>query len=116
VAARPRLAGPAGAADFWVSRAERGDDGRYHINQVEGPDEQNWPVDDSVYTNATAKLTLELAARAARLLGLAAPAAGVRSPAAWWCWSPNRSAGCRPCVSSSAPTPASRSSRPTSCC
>jgi trehalose/maltose hydrolase-like predicted phosphorylase len=63
-----------GAAEFWASRAERGADGRYHINQVEGPDEQNWPVDDSVYTNATAKLTLELAGRAARLLGLAVPA------------------------------------------
>jgi trehalose/maltose hydrolase-like predicted phosphorylase len=37
-----------GAADFWASRAERGADGRWHINQVEGPDEQNWPVDDSV--------------------------------------------------------------------
>ena len=64
----------AGAADFWASRAERGADGRWHINQVEGPDEENWPVDDSVYTNATAKLTLELAARAARLLGMAVPA------------------------------------------
>ena len=63
-----------GAADFWASRAERGGDGSYHINQVEGPDEQNWPVDDSAYTNATAKLTLELATRAARLLGLAVPA------------------------------------------
>jgi trehalose/maltose hydrolase-like predicted phosphorylase len=63
-----------GAADFWASRAERGADGRYHINQVEGPDEQNWPVDDSVYTNATAKTTLELAARAARLLGQPVPA------------------------------------------
>ena len=59
-----------GAAVFWASRAERGTDGRYHINQVEGPDEQNWPVDDPVYTNATARLTLELATRAARLLGL----------------------------------------------
>ena len=64
----------AGAAGFWASRAERGADGRWHINQVEGPDEQNWPVDDSVYTNATARVTLELAARAARLLGLAVPA------------------------------------------
>jgi trehalose/maltose hydrolase-like predicted phosphorylase len=63
-----------GAAEFWASRAERGADGGYHINQVEGPDEQNWPVDDSVYTNATAKLTLELAARAGRLLGLRVPA------------------------------------------
>ena len=63
-----------GAADFWASRAERGDDGSYHINQVEGPDEQNWPVDDSVYTNATAKTTLELAARAAGRPGRPVPA------------------------------------------
>jgi trehalose/maltose hydrolase-like predicted phosphorylase len=106
----------AGAADFWASRAERGDDGSYHVNQVEGPDEQNWPVDDSAYTNATAKLTLELAGRAARLLGLAPRPAGARSPAAWWCWSPSRSTGCRRCGRSSGPTPASRSSRPTWCC
>jgi trehalose/maltose hydrolase-like predicted phosphorylase len=63
-----------GAADFWASRAEPGADGRLHITQVEGPDEQNWPVDDSVYTNATAASTLRIATRAARLLGTSAPA------------------------------------------
>ena len=58
-----------GAADFWASRAEPGADGRLHITQVEGPDEQNWPVDDSVYVNATAVTTLRIAARAAALTG-----------------------------------------------
>jgi hypothetical protein len=105
-----------GAADFWASRAERGDDGRYHINQVEGPDEQNWPVDDSVYTNATAKLTLELAGRAAGCWGCRPRPAGARSPAAWSSWGRRRWTGCRRCGRSSAPTPASRSSRPTWCC
>ena len=62
-----------GAADFWASRAERGADGRFHITQVEGPDEQNWPVDDSVYVNATAASTLRIAARAAQIVGEPAP-------------------------------------------
>ena len=43
-----------GAADFWASRAQPGPDGRLHITQTEGPDEQNWPVDDSAYVNGTA--------------------------------------------------------------
>ncbi|MDX6323904.1 MAG: hypothetical protein QOK15_258, partial [Nocardioidaceae bacterium] len=63
-----------GAADFWASRAERGADGRLHITQVEGPDEENWPVDDSAYTNATAARVLRLAVRAAHLVGASAPA------------------------------------------
>lgn len=63
-----------GAAAFWASRASLGSDGRYHIRQVEGPDEENWPVDDEVYTNATAALTLRIAAEAARRLGRTPPA------------------------------------------
>jgi trehalose/maltose hydrolase-like predicted phosphorylase len=58
-----------GAADFWASRAEPGSDGRFHISNVEGPDEQNWPVDDSVYVNSTAASTLRIAARAAQIVG-----------------------------------------------
>ncbi len=58
-----------GAARFWASRAEPGRSGTFHITQVEGPDEQNWPVDDEIYTNATARLTLKLAARTARVVG-----------------------------------------------
>ena len=57
----------AGVADFWASRAVDG-----HITNVEGPDEQNWPVDDSVYTNATAATALRLAIRTAQLTGNAA--------------------------------------------
>jgi trehalose/maltose hydrolase-like predicted phosphorylase len=63
-----------GAADFWASRAEPGADGRLHITGVEGPDEQNWPVDDSAYTNATAASTLRIATRAAQLVGARPPA------------------------------------------
>jgi trehalose/maltose hydrolase-like predicted phosphorylase len=61
-----------GAAAFWASRAERTGD-RYEISRIEGPDEENWPVDDEVYTNATAATTLRLASRAAEVLGRAAP-------------------------------------------
>lgn len=56
-----------GAADFWAARAEPGADGRLHITATEGPDEQNWPVDDSSYVNATAATTLRIATRAAQL-------------------------------------------------
>jgi trehalose/maltose hydrolase-like predicted phosphorylase len=63
-----------GAADFWASRAQRGADGRFHITEVEGPDEQNWPVDDSVYVNATAASVLRIAVHAAAILGQPAPA------------------------------------------
>ena len=63
-----------GAADFWASRAEPGSDGRLHITQVEGPDEENWPIDDSVYTNGAAVTVLRLAVRAAHLVGASAPA------------------------------------------
>ncbi|WP_395695404.1 discoidin domain-containing protein [Nocardioides sp.] len=62
-----------GAAEFWASRAEQ-DGSSYHITGVEGPDEENWPVDDEVYTNATAATTLRLATRAAGVLGRSAPA------------------------------------------
>ncbi|WP_395656462.1 glycosyl hydrolase family 65 protein [Nocardioides sp.] len=61
-----------GAAQFWASRAEQGPGG-YHITDVEGPDEENWPVDDEVYTNATAATTLRLAGKAAAVLGEATP-------------------------------------------
>jgi trehalose/maltose hydrolase-like predicted phosphorylase len=60
-----------GAADFWASRAQPGPDGRLHITNTEGPDEQNWPVDDSSYVNGTAVMTLRIAARVAALVGAA---------------------------------------------
>ncbi len=63
-----------GAANFWASRAEENGDGSYSINDIEGPDEHNWPVDDSVYTNHGAATALRLATRAAGLVGASAPA------------------------------------------
>ncbi|MCB0894861.1 MAG: discoidin domain-containing protein [Nocardioides sp.] len=67
-----------GAAEFWASRAEPDGD-RFHITDVEGPDEENWPVDDEVYTNATAATTLRLATRAAQVLGETAPGEWARA-------------------------------------
>ncbi len=63
-----------GAAQFWAGRAEPNGDGTYSITDIEGPDEHNWPVDDSVYTNVGAATTLRIASRAARLIGAEAPA------------------------------------------
>jgi hypothetical protein len=45
------------------------DDGGYAINQVEGPDEHHWPVDNEVYTNVGAITTMRLATRVAQMLG-----------------------------------------------
>jgi trehalose/maltose hydrolase-like predicted phosphorylase len=63
-----------GAATFWASKATRGADGRYHINHVTGPDEENPDVNDEVYTLVAAKTTLQNAVKAARALGKSAPA------------------------------------------
>jgi trehalose/maltose hydrolase-like predicted phosphorylase len=62
------------AADFWASRATLGGDGKYHINGVTGPDEENPNVNDEVYTNVGAMRTLQDAVEAANVLGIAAPA------------------------------------------
>ncbi len=48
-----------GAAAFWASRATLGSDGKYHINGVTGPDEENPNVNDEVYTNVGAMRTLQ---------------------------------------------------------
>ncbi|HEX9374324.1 MAG TPA: glycosyl hydrolase family 65 protein [Roseiflexaceae bacterium] len=45
-------------ARFWASRAVLGDDGRYHIRKVIGPDEYHESVDDNAYTNVMAQWTL----------------------------------------------------------
>lgn len=58
-------------ADYWVSRATLTND-RYEILQVVPPDENAELVDNSVYTNAIAKMNLEIALRAAKLTGQAA--------------------------------------------
>lgn len=41
-------------ARFWASRAERGEEGAYHIRRVIGPDEYHETVDDNAYTNVLA--------------------------------------------------------------
>ena len=105
-----------GAADFWASRAQPGPDGRLHITQTEGPDEQNWPVDDSAYVNATAVSTLRIAARAAELAGQPPSPRWAEVAANLMVLEPDRSTACRPCGRSSPATTVSRSSRPTSCC
>lgn len=60
-------------ADYWVSRAIFvADRGRYEILKVVPPDENAEIIDNSVYTNAIARINLQLAARAAALVGAAA--------------------------------------------
>jgi len=61
-----------GAAEFWVSSAAPDDAGGYDINKVMGPDEYNFPVDNSVYTNVAAAETLRIATRAAKVAGVVA--------------------------------------------
>lgn len=48
-------------ARFWASRGVWGDDGRYHIEHVIGPDEYHEDVDDNAYTNLMAQWNLEYA-------------------------------------------------------
>lgn len=55
-------------ARFWTSRVERGDDDRYHIRGVIGPDEYHENVDDNAYTNGLAQWNLEIAAEIAKLM------------------------------------------------
>ncbi len=63
------------AAAFWASRVTRDANGRFHIRQITGPDEENPDVNDEAYTNVAAADTLRIAAAAARALGKSAPAA-----------------------------------------
>ena len=55
-------------ARFWASRAEREEDGRYHIRGVIGPDEYHETVDDNAYTNGLAQWNLEVAEEIARFV------------------------------------------------
>jgi kojibiose phosphorylase len=52
-------------ARFWASRGAWGDDGRFHIEHVIGPDEYHEDVNDNAYTNLMAQWNLELARDAA---------------------------------------------------
>ena len=48
-------------ARFWSSRVEEGQDGKFHIRNVIGPDEYHESVDDDAFTNTMAAWTLEFA-------------------------------------------------------
>lgn len=61
-------------ADFWASRVERNGPGKYEIRNVVAADEWAENVDNNAFTNAAARVNLENAAAAARLLGRSAPA------------------------------------------
>lgn len=60
---------------YWSSRVTANLDGSFSIKGVMGPDEFHYPVDDSAYTNAIARISLDFALEAAAALGTA-PAAG----------------------------------------
>lgn len=60
-------------ARFWASRSERGEDGRYHIRRVIGPDEYHETVDDNAYTNVMAKWNLEIADQLAQMIQAQSP-------------------------------------------
>lgn len=59
-------------ADFWASRVERNGPGKYDIKNVVAADEWAENVDNNAFTNAAAKINLENAAAAAKILGLEA--------------------------------------------
>lgn len=48
-------------AIFWASRIEKGEDEKYHINNVVGPDEYKEHVDDNAFTNYLVHLNFDLA-------------------------------------------------------
>lgn len=58
-------------AEFWTSRVTAGSDGKYHIDDVTGPDEYTSGVDDESATNAGAIIALQDAVAAAKALHIA---------------------------------------------
>src|SRR3954451_3362209 len=62
-----------GIADFWVSRSTDNGDGSWSIRDVIPPDEYAEHVNDSVYTNISARDSLRIANRVAAILGKPAP-------------------------------------------
>lgn len=57
-----------GVADFWASRVTQRPDGSFGIYGVTGPDEYAVNVNNSVYTNAAAKISLEFAVNVSTIL------------------------------------------------
>lgn len=63
------------AADFWVSRAEKNEDGTYSICNVVGANEYADGVTDNAFTNGSAIRALQDATKAAAICGEKAPKA-----------------------------------------
>ena len=61
-------------ARFWASRARRGEDGRYHVDLVIGPDEYHELVHDNAFTNVLARWNIERALEVGPILEGADPA------------------------------------------
>jgi len=60
-----------GSASFYVARVEWiPNSNLFNYNQVMGPDEYSWPVDNSGYTNAIASIALKFAVEAAVEFGM----------------------------------------------
>lgn len=57
-------------ADFWVSRATKKEDGSYSIENVVGANEYAPNVDDNAFTNGSAKVALQNAIKASKVLGV----------------------------------------------
>ncbi|MDZ4794769.1 MAG: glycoside hydrolase family 65 protein [Bacteroidota bacterium] len=57
-------------ADFWASRVERNGTGKYDIKNVVAADEWAENVDNNAFTNAAAKVNLQYATEAAKVLGI----------------------------------------------
>jgi len=55
-------------ADFWISRVEKGPDGKYNINNVVAADEWAENIDNDAFTNGAAIKALNDAASAAKVL------------------------------------------------
>lgn len=55
-------------ADFWVSRVEKGPDGKYNINNVVAADEWAENIDNDAFTNGAAIKALKAATSAAKIL------------------------------------------------
>ena len=61
-------------ARFWGSRSRLGDDGRYHIELVIGPDEYHESVHDNAFTNVLARWNIERALEVGSFLEATDPA------------------------------------------
>lgn len=57
-------------AEFWASRVERNGPGKYDIKNVVAADEWAENVDNNAFTNAAAKVNLQVANEASKILGV----------------------------------------------